>query len=351
MTPADGKLPPELLREMLARLPRRDSRVVVGPGIGRDAAVLDVGGRMLVATSDPVTFAADSLGWYAVQVNANDVACMGARPAWMLATALLPEGTTASVVRQLFGDLAAACEALGVELIGGHTEITPGVVRPIVVATMIGEAAPDEIVTGKGIDDGDIVLMTKHVAIEGTALLARDAAAALRARAVPEMVIERARDALFDPGISVVRDAAAIASASKPRMLHDPTEGGIATALHEMAEAAQETLAIDPAAIAVDDDTRLICEALGLDALGLLASGSLLAIVARGDYAAVAEALARAGIACHAIGRVAGRGARAIMDTVDTDVPLVTFGRDELARFFEAEAGRGANTTPEGRSA
>jgi len=120
-----GKLPNELLARLLARLRPRDPRVVLGPAVGRDAAVIDAGGeRLLVAKTDPVTFASDHIGWYTVHVNANDIACMGARPAWFLATVLLPEGASERQAEEIFGQVIDACEALGVELVGGHTEIT-----------------------------------------------------------------------------------------------------------------------------------------------------------------------------------------------------------------------------------
>src|SRR3989337_983864 len=110
-----------MLWELLATVQRRDPRVVVGPGIGRDAAVIDAGGpRLLVAKSHPIPFATDLSGWYAVHVNANDVACMGARPAWFLATILLPDGAAPELAESVFGQVLEACEALEIELVGGH---------------------------------------------------------------------------------------------------------------------------------------------------------------------------------------------------------------------------------------
>src|SRR3990170_3000153 len=120
-----GKLPNEMLARLLARVQRRDPRVVLGPGIGRDAAVIDQGGpKLLVAKSDPITFATALIGHYAVHVNANDVACMGARPAWFLATILLPDRAPPPIAEAIFGQALDACHALGIELVGGHTEIT-----------------------------------------------------------------------------------------------------------------------------------------------------------------------------------------------------------------------------------
>ena len=335
-----GKLPADTLAALLAKVKHGDSRVVLGPTIGRDAAVIDAGGdSLLVATTDPVTFAGDHIGWYAVNVNANDVACMGARPAWFLATALLPAGCSDDVPARIFDELVAACDRLGVELVGGHTEVTAGIQQPIVVGTMLGEAPRGEIVSGENVRPGDCVLMTKRIAIEGTALLARESPDLLRDRGVSDDTIERAAALLFDPGISVVDDASAICAAAKPRLMHDATEGGIATALREMAAAAGATLRIDSRALAVCDETRDICAALNLDPRGLLASGSLLAIVDAADAATVAGRLEQARIECRIIGGVETGAARVILDGEDSSAPLPAFDRDELARFYDANGG------------
>ncbi len=309
--------------------------MLVGPGIVRDAAVIDLGSRQLVAKTDPVTFATRQIGWYAVNVNANDIACMGARPAWFLATVLLPAGSSDSLATDIFDQLIAACDALDIELVGGHTEVTPGIDRPIIAGTMLGEATAEEIVAGENITAGDAVLLTKGIAIEGTALLAHDAHAALATLGVSLRIVEAARRMLFEPGISVVRDAATICSLTRPRLMHDPTEGGIATALHEMAHAAAASIAVDIGAIRVFDETRVICHALGLDPMGLLASGALLAIVAAEDAEPVAQALRQEGIGCELIGRVGSGQRGVILGTGHQATPLRAYARDEIARFYD----------------
>ncbi len=330
-----GKLPQALLAELLARIPSNDPRVLFGPGVGRDAAVIDLGDRLIVAKSDPVTFAGDRIGWYAVNVNANDVACMGARPAWFLATVLLPAEAPDDLPGRILDDLLAACAALDVSLVGGHTEVTAGIDRPIIAGTMLGEATRDELVTGAGIVAGDVVLLTNGVAIEGTALLARDSPGALAESGVGRDTISQAGALLFEPGISVVKDARVLCEVARPRLMHDPTEGGVATALHEMAAAAGMTLVVDRTSIPVLLETRLICEALDLEPLGLLASGSLLAVVAAAEASAIIDALFASGTACHAIGVVANGPARVILESEDHETPFPAFARDELATFYD----------------
>jgi len=332
-----GKLPAAMLAELLAKITHRDPRVIAGPAIGRDAAVIDVGDRLLVAKTDPVTFAADRIGWYAVNVNANDIACMGARPAWFLATALLPSGAPDTLPARIFDDLQSACDALSIELVGGHTEVTLGIDRPMVIGAMLGEASREEIVLGEGIIEGDVVLLTKGVAIEGTALLARDASDALRRRGVAAATIDTASRMLFDPGISVVTDARAICASARPRLMHDPTEGGIATALEELAHAARATIHITLEAIPVFDETRAVCDALALDPLGLLASGALLAILAESDAFAAQRTLHERGVTCARIGRIAAGEPVVILGAENQAAPLPSFARDELARFFDEQ--------------
>jgi hydrogenase maturation factor len=310
--------------------------VLLGPAIGRDAAVIDLGhDRVLVATSDPITFATEDIGWYAVNVNANDIACMGARPAWFLATLLLPADTPDDVPAKIFEQLVGAAEALGIALIGGHTEVTPAVARPIIAGTMLGEASRGHVVTGEGITPGDAIVLAGDIAIEGTALLAREARAELTARGIGAGTIDSAARLLHDPGISIVAHADSLLTIAKPRLMHDPTEGGITNALHELAAAANATLRIDARALAVRPETALMCDALGLGALGLISSGALLAIVPAADLARLTSSTAPT--AFRVIGRVEAGEPTVILEPEGAPLPM--FDRDELARFFDGMAG------------
>ncbi len=340
-----GKLPADLLARLLARLPD-DPRLLLGPGIGRDAAALDLGeGRVLVAKADPVTFATDQIGRYAVNVNANDVACLGARPAWFIATVLLPESATAELAEEIFEQVRSACGELGVLLVGGHTEVTLGLERPVVAGAMLGETTGDALVRPDGARAGDHLILTKGIALEGTALLARDAPDALRERGVPERVVQAAAHLLERPGISVVRESIAACGAgpeaARPvHALHDPTEGGLATALVELAQASGLGVRVRRADVPILPETEAVCAALGLDPLGLLASGSLLIAAAPGGCDAVREAVRAVGIGATCIGELTSRGRDAIMDDRGQEL-LPRFDRDELARFLEA-LGEGA---------
>ena len=216
---------------------------------------------------------------------------------------------------------------------------------------MLGEAARDEIVRGENIEPGDVVLMTKGIAIEGTALLAREASHQLANRGVSAETIERARDMLFDPGISITREAQALCASARPRLMHDPTEGGLATALYELATAASMTLRADAEAVPVYDETRAVCSALGLDPLGLLASGALLAIVSAEDAERLLATRNESATGWRAIATVESGPPMVIMGAEDPATPFPAFARDELARFFESASDEGnvrAARNPEG---
>jgi len=332
-----GKLPPELLRGLLGRLENWDRAVVLGPAVGEDAAVIDVGApELLVAKTDPITFAAESVGRYLLAVNGNDLATVGADPRWLLVTALLPEGIAAERVVAIFDDLRQACKEAGVSLVGGHTEMTVGLDRPILVGCLLGTVGRDRLVRTAGARVGDAVLLAGGIAIEGTAILASEHTEALRARGVEEAVIARAAEWLRAPGISVLPAARALHHTGAVRAMHDPTEGGLVTALHELGEAAGVGLRIDREAVPVLPECRAICAALGLDPLGLLASGALLATLDAAEVPAALERLRAAGIPGARIGEVAPAAEGRLFVEGGRASTLPAFPRDELARYLES---------------
>lgn len=328
-----GKLPAELLSRLLGRIESADPAVVVGARHGIDAAVVDVGDRYLVLAMDPVTLSEEP-GRFAVQINANDIAVMGARPRWLLAALLLPAGSTADAAASVMDQLQTGCADLGTTLVGGHTEMTPTVNRPVVVACMVGEVERDHLVTSGGARPGDVLLLAGPIAIEGTAILCRDAAPALRAAGVAEDVINRGARLIDSPGIGVLPAVNSILSETLPHAMHDPTEGGLVTALREMADASQVGLWIEQEQIPVLDACRAVCLALHLDPLGLLASGSVLAALDSASADRVRHALETAGIGSAVIGRVL-TAEKGMTLAADQHRALPVFARDELARAVD----------------
>lgn len=323
-----GKLPAAELKRFLAAFEPRDPAVIVGGAVGEDAAVLDLGAEeLLVAKTDPITFATEDAGRYLVAVNSNDLATTGGEPRWLLVTALLPEGAPAELVAGIFESLRAACEEAGISLVGGHTEMTVNLDRPVLIGCLLGTVPRRRLLRTSGARPGDLVLLAGGVAIEGTAILAREHAPLLRERGVEEETIERAAGWLARPGISVLPAARLLRSLDGIHAMHDPTEGGVATALEEIAEAAGCGLRIDLCAIPVLEESRRIAQALDLDPLGLLASGALLATLAPEAVAEALGRLAAAGIPAAVIGEVTPPGQGSA---------LPRFARDELARFLSS---------------
>jgi hydrogenase maturation factor len=330
-----GKLPPEMLDRLLRNLQCEDPRVLVGASVGEDAATLDFGDRYLVAKSDPITFATDRIGWYAVHVNANDVATRGATPRWMMMTLLLPEGVaTWEMAESIVSQTAEACRELGVTLVGGHTEVTYGLPRAVVVGHMLGEVARDRLVTSGGARPGDAVVLAGAVAVEGTALIGREFGARAQALGVDVQTLEAARRLLDDPGISVVRAAHLAIDAVPVHAMHDPTEGGLATGLHELAWAAGTGMEVYGDAVPILPECRELCAAFSLDPLGLIASGALLVVVGPGDVAALGAAYGNAGLPWARIGTVTDRtlGLRIVRGGLAE--PLPRFDQDEITRLL-----------------
>ena len=329
-----GKLPIELLSQLLSKVEMHDPRVVLGPKPGEDAALIDYGDRYLVAKTDPITFATDLIGWYAVHVNANDIAVMGATPRWLMVTLLLPEGIAEDEVRGIFDQILEACASLDIALVGGHTEVTSGLSRPVAVGAMLGEVAKDRVVLTSGARPGDAIVLTKSVPIEAAAILAREAGDELLKAGVSREDVENASRLLFEPGISVVRDATIARDVVDVHAMHDPTEGGLATALLELATAADVGLTVDADSIPLVAELRTAWPALGLDPLGLIASGALLVTLDPPEAPALIEALDREGIPACEIGRVISPELGLRINTREGSRDLPVFERDELARFF-----------------
>jgi len=328
-----GKLPHALLARLLAENGITDPRVRVGPKVGEDAAALRFGPRLLVAASDPITFAIDLIGWYAVQVNANDIAMMGACPKWFLCTVLFPENSPAKLVEDIFHQIIEACRSLGISLIGGHAEITAGIDRPLAMGTMLGEVSVKGLVTASGAQPGDDIILVGEIAVEGTALLAREYGKELRQTGVSAAAIKKAKNLLFAPGISVVKAAQVAGKAARLHAMHDPTEGGLAVGLYELAIGAGVGLEVEAEAIPVLAWCQDFCRRLKLDPLGLIASGALLIAAEPKNLPQILKALHRTGYPAAVIGKITSKKSGLKLRQDGKIRPLPYFARDEIARL------------------
>lgn len=336
MTLKTGKLPPELLKRLLKNSGAKDRRVVLGPSFGEDAAVVRLGKQLLVLKTDPVTYASDMIGWYAVNVNANDVVTRGATPAWFQAVILLPVGSDEALAESIFKQISKAAKALGVAVTGGHTEVTPGIDHPIVVGDMHGIVEGKRLVTSSGAKTRDAIVLTKGAGIEGTATIAREKRAELL-EVFDKEFVDRAARFLFKPGLSVVREAKLALDHSVTAM-HDPTEGGVAMAVHELAEASGKSVELWTEEIIVRKETESICAKYELDPLGLLGSGALLATFKPADAEKYLTAVHKMGVDASVVGRmVAGRG-KSLAVSSEGSRPLSFSERDEVLKVLAPQS-------------
>jgi len=292
-----------LRRYVLSRVGVRDPAVIVGPSIGEDAAVIDLGGgRFLVVHVDPISGAVEYLGWLAVHVASNDIAVRGVRPRWLLPVLYFPEGSGEELVDRITKQIDEASREVGAMVVGGHSEFTPGLRRPLISMTAIGIAEGGRYLTTSGARVGDAVIVTKTAAVEGTSILATDFGEVLLKAGVPPRVVERGKD--FIRRVSVVREALALAEAGLATAMHDPTEGGLLGGFVEMAYASGKTIEVWEERVPVAEETAIICRALGLDPLRLISSGALIATVPWGRAEVAVVLLRDLGIEATIVGRV-----------------------------------------------
>ena len=333
-----GKAPAGLLAELLAGLPTSDPALLLGPAVGEDAAVIDFGAGqsdLLVAKSDPITFASEEIGYYAVNICANDLAVTGATPRFYLPTILLPAGKTAAAdIRRIFEQIGAACRQLGVAVAGGHSEITPAVNQTVVAGTMLGLARRGAVFGSHGARPGDLVLLAGSAAVEGTSIIAREMRSELMARGWPASELDLAARYLYEPGVSILRPALLAARAGLVTAMHDPTEGGIATALQEIAIAAGVGLQIDLDAIPMTTLTARLCQEFGLDPLGVIASGALLATAAPPAVDPLQQLWAAHGWSSAVIGQVVPQSEGVIAYRAKQTVAFPHFAADEITRLW-----------------
>jgi len=327
-----GKIPTEILiRTVLRFSGKNDPSVILGSSIGEDAALISFGRKVLVFTTDPVTGTASDIGWLSVHINANDVACRGAKPRWFLCDLLLPERSDASTVELIMKRVDAAARELGVAVVGGHTEVTPGLKRPIVVGFMVGVVERKKFVTSSGARPNQDLILTKSVGIEGTAVLAMDFARRLEC---DDKLLARARS--MRHSVSIVEDAMIAVGVGGVHAMHDPTEGGVLQGIWEIAEASKVGFVVDESKIAIRNETNLICRLLHVDPLRLMSSGCLLLAAENRKSGLMIRRLKQKGIEARIIGRFTDRKkGRKLVRLNGSTTEIRASERDELYRVIE----------------
>jgi hydrogenase expression/formation protein HypE len=330
---AAGKLPNDMLRTYLGQFRFEDPSVIINPGVGEDIAAVDIRDKdVLILKSDPITFATDAIGRYSVLVNAIDIATAGAVPRWFLTTLLLPPGISPSQVRKIMQELWDVCSRWQITLCGGHTEITDAVNRPVVIGMMAGCVRRQDLIDKKQMKTGDCVLVSKGVAVEGTAIIAREFGQRLASLGITAQELSRGRSLL--DRISILPEAGLAARDMLATAMHDVTEGGLATALEELSIAGNHRIAVDMDKIPILALTRKICDKLCLDPLGLIGSGSLLICCRRQDCQRLVRRMAREGIEVTRIGEVIGPGTGIEARNQGKPADWPRFEVDEITKLF-----------------
>jgi hydrogenase expression/formation protein HypE len=269
-----GKIPIDILKEVVFKnLGAKRKEVALGPSAGVDGAVLDLGEKSVIVSMDPITGAVERIGWLAVNVNANDIATFGVEPAFLFSCLMLPEGADKQMVETISTQMGEAAAELGIAIVGGHCESTPKLVNPIVVGCIMGFTEKGKYVTAAGAKAGDNLILTKSAGIEGTAILASDREPDLR-KTLNAAELKKAKE--FYGRISVVKDALTACRTGGVHAMHDPTEGGVAGGIHEMADASGLGVHVFQDKIVVESETAKICSFFDLDPMQLIGSGALL---------------------------------------------------------------------------
>jgi hydrogenase maturation factor len=327
-----GKIPVDILKEVIFKnLGAKRDEVALGPAAGIDGAVIDMGSKSLIVSMDPITGALERIGWEAVNINANDISTFGVEPAFFLSCILLPENSNRKMVEIISSQMNKAAKDLGIAIVGGHCEATPGLENPIVVGCTMGIIERGKYVTAGGAKTGDKLILTKSAGIEGTAILASDREHQLK-RAMNTKMLSSAKK--FYKQISVVKDAMTAFRTRGVNAMHDPTEGGVAGALHEMADASDMGFRVLEDKIRVQPETLEICKFFQIDPLQLIASGSLL-IAAKPSFAEkILKALTKNGIAAEIIGEFLSSAEKRLI--IRKDGKIEDLARPETDHLWKA---------------
>ena len=325
-----------MLKDFTSDLINQDKRVIMGSKIGEDAAVIDMGDQFLIAKTDPITFATDEIGYYAVNVNVNDVVCMGAKPKWFQSTILLPENnTTIDLIEDIYKSIHDTCKAMNITVIGGHTEISLGLDRPIVIGSLLGEVEKEKLVLTSGAEPGDTLILTKGVFIEGTSIIGREKENLLLEKEYSSDFIEKCKNYLYNPGISILKEALLANQHFHIKSMHDPTEGGLATGIAEMAMASNTGALIYKKNIKILPEPLELSKIFNLNPLNTISSGSLLITLENKDSSELINLLRKNRIDAEIIGEVKPKKEGLKIEEKDGKIkPLEYSETDEITKIF-----------------
>ncbi|TFG17622.1 MAG: hydrogenase expression/formation protein [Promethearchaeota archaeon] len=325
----------KIIENYISDLEIKDPRVIQGSKIGEDAAVIDMGDKYLISKTDPITFATDAIGYYVVNVNINDVVCMGATPKWFQSTILLPEkGTDNELVESIFKNIHDTCQEFGISVIGGHTEVTSGLKKPIIVGSLLGEVDKDKLVLTSGAKPEDAVILTKGIFIEGTSIIGREKEQTLLKMGFDKHFIDKCKNYLFDPGISVYKEATLANSKFTIHSMHDPTEGGLYCGIAEIGIASNYGVRIDKQNITILPEPLELSRIFHLNPMNTISSGSLLLTINGESSLELLEYFRKNRIICERIGTITHRKNLVVRNQNGKIEPLIYSETDEIIKIF-----------------
>ncbi|MBP3459383.1 MAG: AIR synthase family protein [Lachnospiraceae bacterium] len=326
-----GKVPENVLkRAVFKQIKHVRPEVLLHPGVGEDCAAIETKeDEVLVFSTDPITGASKGMGTLAVHITANDLASSGAEPVGILTCVILPPGTREKRLRELMQEIVAASRELRIEVMGGHTEISDVVNRPVITVTGVGKAKKDQLVSTGGLQPGDDLVMTKWAGLEGTSIIAAEKQEEL-AKRLPSQIIDAALE--MREYISVVPEAA-VAVKTGVSAMHDVTEGGIFGALWEMGEASGVGILADLKKIPIRQETIEVCELFDINPYMLISSGSMLIGTSHGNL--LVDELQKQGIPAAVIGRAVEGNDRVVVNGEEQRF-LEPAGSDQLYKIYES---------------
>ena len=335
-----GKLKHEFLSKMLkehvSNTDIKDPRIRMGSKIGEDAAVIDMGDEYLVSKTDPITFISDRIGYYAVNINVNDIVCTGATPKWFQSTILLPEKKTdENLIEKIFKDIHDTCQSMNITVIGGHTEITSGLDRPIVVGSLLGEVEKEKLVLTSEAKPYDDIILTKGIFIEGTSIIGRLREDFLKREGYNEGFIDKCKNYIYSPGISVYKDALLANNNYEISSMHDITEGGLFCGVVEMATASNIGVLIEEEKIIILPEPLELSKLFKLNPYGVISSGSLLISTNKEISEDLVEFLNKHDIKAQIIGKfIPENNQYTLVQNSNKSKPIIYSETDEITKIF-----------------
>ncbi len=318
----------KLKKTILDKINHFRSDVLVGAGTGEDSAVVDFGDYMLVVSSDPITGAEKNAGFLAVNVASNDIAAAGAEPFGIQVVLLLPPELEEDKSEEIMKDIVTAAKDIEVEVLGGHTEITDLVDKPIIVVTSLGRAKKNELTSSSSAEFGDILYISKGMGIEGSYILVSDYEDYLLEQGVNPASIQSVKK--YINKLSVLPESR-IARKNGVKALHDVTEGGVYGAVAEIAAASGLGYLIEKDNFVINKEVADICDKLNIDPAGLISSGTML--MAAPKELDLNEIFKDSGIEIFRVGKLLKKGQYILENGARK--PFTVPEKDELWKFIE----------------